>query len=386
MGLIESNEPLSDGSDMGAGSDSSDEHDDPSVSLSAGTSTHGADAQPSAPPPPPPPAVPVNPPPLAVPVVQFNDPGIAPPPVQAAIPPPEQRHEQQQQPGPHVGPAVQQHDDRDEYEHVAGLPALADGVFREYLIFNILAFLFIHTWHAIAEFVVGVLRLFGCTVALMQWTFPAFRRSEPDDVFEAGGPPNALDGLLVTEEQRDRVAASLSACSQFAAVTETWKLQDTALNRRLTTNVNVTAVEGPMWIRQIRLDFPWFIPEWRYGKKRCWLSFLIFVFCCAFGAPYFVKVFSLLVSVWYCVHFVTRHRPMFCPYVPHLVSCVLLEFDHDTSYAVAKQQVRPKIRRLAALPIQDVDAVALIKGSELVILTVLDDPNFCEMGAKFMAN
>jgi len=77
-----------------------------------------------------------------------------------------------------------------------------------------------------------------------------------------------------------------------------------------------------------------------------------------------------------------RSRDYKCiSYCPHLVSCVLSEYDRDTNVEAARTNLRAKMRRLACLPLPDVDAVKFIEGSELVVEFLLDHTHFFGEGA-----
>ena len=68
-------------------------------------------------------------------------------------------------------------------------------------------------------------------------------------------------------------------------------------------------------------------------------------------------------------------------YVPHLVSSVMAEYDRGTNPTAARSTLRQKIRRLAALPIPDEDALKFIAGTELVCEQLLEDEDFFWEGA-----
>lgn len=63
-------------------------------------------------------------------------------------------------------------------------------------------------------------------------------------------------------------------------------------------------------------------------------------------------------------------------WIPHLVSCVLSEYERGVSPEVARATMRQKIRRLACLPIPDFDYLRLVEGSELVIEVLMKSGDF----------
>lgn len=69
------------------------------------------------------------------------------------------------------------------------------------------------------------------------------------------------------------------------------------------------------------------------------------------------------------------------PYVPHLVSSVMAEYDRGTNASAARSTLRQKMRRLASLPLPDEDALKFIVGSELVCEQLLSHEDFFWEGA-----
>lgn len=68
---------------------------------------------------------------------------------------------------------------------------------------------------------------------------------------------------------------------------------------------------------------------------------------------------------------------------PHMVSCALSEFANGTSAEAVASSVRLKLLRLAALPVPDTMAVALLNGSELVVKHLCEGSPFFEEGGAF---
>lgn len=63
-------------------------------------------------------------------------------------------------------------------------------------------------------------------------------------------------------------------------------------------------------------------------------------------------------------------------YAPHLVSCLISEFDRGTSRDVVRSTIRMKFRRFSAFPVPDVDAVAIMEGTERVVMSALAEQHF----------
>lgn len=71
-------------------------------------------------------------------------------------------------------------------------------------------------------------------------------------------------------------------------------------------------------------------------------------------------------------------------YCPHLVSCVVQEYDRGTNAASVRSTIRQRIRRLASLPLPDHSALPIIAGSELVAIWVIEhEPFFWARAACF---
>lgn len=65
-------------------------------------------------------------------------------------------------------------------------------------------------------------------------------------------------------------------------------------------------------------------------------------------------------------------------YWPHIVANICPEFERCTDFATLNGSIRMKIRRLATLPIDDVDHLCIVQGSELVVRALCrNKPNFC---------
>ena len=74
-------------------------------------------------------------------------------------------------------------------------------------------------------------------------------------------------------------------------------------------------------------------------------------------------------------------RSWHIPFIPHLVSAVVAEYDRGTNVVAVRTTIRSRIARLASLPIPDRDALAFINGSELVCMQLLSHQDFFWEGA-----
>jgi hypothetical protein len=68
-------------------------------------------------------------------------------------------------------------------------------------------------------------------------------------------------------------------------------------------------------------------------------------------------------------------------YVPHLVACVLHEYDRGTNAVAARSTLRQRLRRLAAFPLPDEDHDKFIAGTEEICMQMLSDDMFFWEGA-----
>lgn len=112
--------------------------------------------------------------------------------------------------------------------------------------------------------------------------------------------------------------------------------------------------------------------------------FDLVIFHRSFGYRWLVALlsFSVLVISW-LIHKkdVEELKTWHVPFIPHLVSCVVSEYDRGTNAVVVRSTIRQKIRRLACLPIPDEDALIFLTGSELVAEQLLESGEYFSRGA-----
>lgn len=63
-------------------------------------------------------------------------------------------------------------------------------------------------------------------------------------------------------------------------------------------------------------------------------------------------------------------------YCPHMVTCVMLEYDRGTNADAVRTTIAGKCRRLASLPIPAEDMVAISRGTEIVTARLLESESF----------
>lgn len=103
--------------------------------------------------------------------------------------------------------------------------------------------------------------------------------------------------------------------------------------------------------------------------------------CIIFRLYYYVFFGLAVLTALYFVVSLPRAQRCSVPYIPHLVSAVMAEFDRGTNVVAARSTIRQKIRRLASLPIPDEDALKFINGTELVCEQLLSHEDFFWEGA-----
>lgn len=71
-----------------------------------------------------------------------------------------------------------------------------------------------------------------------------------------------------------------------------------------------------------------------------------------------------------------RRRTIHLAYCPHIVSCVLCEYARGTNATSVASTIDQKVRRLACLPLPDIDMVEVSFGSQALCLVILADQKF----------
>jgi len=166
-------------------------------------------------------------------------------------------------------------------------------------------------------------------------------------------------------------------------------------DQRLCVNRNVTEIKENMIVCQIvhnvsSVRWPWFVLAFT-SMAYLTLHFILLVHEC-YHAQWLIEAynyvwFPALTSLPVCFALICvilrarRHRRVAIPFIPHVISCVITDFDRTTNVEAARSTIRQKIRRLACLPIPDRDALAFYTGTELVIEQILSRRNFFWAGA-----
>jgi hypothetical protein len=157
--------------------------------------------------------------------------------------------------------------------------------------------------------------------------------------------------------------------------------------KRVVPNRNVLEHKQPLHIARIYKEDV-FLPSWRYRISLC-LSYLLPIivglnlgFWAYFYAPLVLSspllVILVLVNRYYQKNVSHgEYVSVALKYVPHLVSSVVQEYERGTNIECLETTVRQRIRRMASLPIPDIELLDCIYGSEVVIkYLVIHSPFF----------
>lgn len=159
--------------------------------------------------------------------------------------------------------------------------------------------------------------------------------------------------------------------------------------RRLITSRGVTEVKAPFKLVQMHASVPTLIESNPLTTFLiCLIPYVLFLgfhfyrpdieytLATYLSAVSVVGFWSSLVyKFWYRARAVAVEEVWLC-YAPHLVSCLLMEFERGASHTVVASTIRMKLRRLAAFPIPDIDAVQICEGTERVVMLALEKQHF----------
>lgn len=221
----------------------------------------------------------------------------------------------------------------------------------------------------------------------------------PAPVLQAAKPAHAL-ALLKPEPAKpvlrghklsdDDIVAVMSRLSGLRTLTRS-QVQvekitvDYQGERRLVSNRGVDEVKQAFKAVQmtVRGCFKW--DRAAVGAACTIWCFCIPFFYLAYGydnsfKAYLALLFTMISAAAYA-YLASWRGVLRVPYIPHLVSTVVSEYDSGTNAAAVNTTIRQRIRRLAALPIPDRDALAFINGSEQVAKQLIASENFFEGGA-----
>jgi hypothetical protein len=137
------------------------------------------------------------------------------------------------------------------------------------------------------------------------------------------------------------------------------------------TVFNFSIIADPGCSEEYRPSFE-FVCEIKHHR----FTFIIFIVACLIAG-----YAAWYAQLWWRDFWYVDSNFIALPYVPHLVTAVMMEFDRGTNLDTAKSVIRQRIRRLAAFPLPDRDALQFVHGTELMCLHLLDKGNFFWAGA-----
>jgi len=167
------------------------------------------------------------------------------------------------------------------------------------------------------------------------------------------------------------------------------KTVDYVVDRRIVANRNVPEVKAPF--RAVNLTYT------RRSEADYGLVISAVVFSLAYAAlnaassvlpPFMVYsagvIHPLTVVATMCCSLVVGYacgggrdeEMVVIPYVPHLVTSVLAEYERGTNAESVRNSVRGKLRRLACFPVADEDYTTLTEGTERVIIFLIERSGF----------
>jgi len=150
--------------------------------------------------------------------------------------------------------------------------------------------------------------------------------------------------------------------------------------RRVATDRNVLEIKSSMKV--VELDVS--TREPRYGRSWIWYTFaawLLYTVIAIAIAPLSVWVMAPVPLVVPSCVLVVALRPgrrvrKYLTYAPHLLSCVLKEYDRHTSKLTVRQSLRSKILRMSSLPIIDKQSAQIIAGTEEIVAHLVASDNY----------
>jgi len=228
---------------------------------------------------------------------------------------------------------------------------------------------------------------------------------------ESGGHSLAedvlLEGVQLNEKEIGALINAFVCPSLSYPIYRYWRTYSVEYEyrceKRIAPNRNLKELKAPMTLCQINVKVLYFIWYWMLLSVGFALAYLMVPFmvpsslrigdvhgiiASPFEAPPqggfnpLTTIFGCLAII--CLLFSFRIRSMKFPYVPHLVTSVLNDYDRETNYEVAASTIRMRMRRLGCLPIPDHTYIQLIEGSEAVTLARMAARDYFAAGAALV--
>jgi hypothetical protein len=174
----------------------------------------------------------------------------------------------------------------------------------------------------------------------------------------------------------------------FRVSTKTIPYQE---ERRLIPNRNVLETKQPFVCQQI---------EFKTTRTNSffWLHLLLFLVNLVYTSvmaykhgvsnallvKFFVTLFIGMASGLSLSLILRESRILYIPYVPHLISSIVAEYDRGCNAESVRNTIRQKMRRLASFPLPDRDALQIMVGTELMAMELIRESDYFWEGAACM--
>lgn len=155
--------------------------------------------------------------------------------------------------------------------------------------------------------------------------------------------------------------------------------------RRLITSRNVQEVKAGMVVCEMHVDR--LIGD-KLAKQKAAVSLAVCCCACLLSIYHYQYLALALVSAGAAAWFFNKRlaqRSFFVSYVPHIVSCLMAEYDRGTSATVVRSTIGMRARRLGALPIPDEYHEKLVADSVFVASVLLESQTFFGAGVACFA-
>jgi len=208
--------------------------------------------------------------------------------------------------------------------------------------------------------------------------------------------PSPLCGQVLDDEDKIAIMQQvLGYKPPLWAITSTEKLIPYLGENRIATHRNVEPIKAPLKVVQLCVRVP---PREFLLKLMMFSLSLILVYglgsslfnywlarienlCAiaiamirstaltvAFNFSKAIFYFCAIIIIWVLYFWRdVKIKPVYLAFVPHLVSTVACEYESDVDAKVIRETLNMRMRRVACLPIPDVDMLMLIRGSAIVI-------------------
>jgi hypothetical protein len=190
----------------------------------------------------------------------------------------------------------------------------------------------------------------------------------------------ALDGHHLTDEEVNEAAHYLdhlvSTCDSIVQKVRVTKYSD---EHRIAVNRNVSEIKKPLVV--VDVTYSYRDCNVRSSLLAAAVCLIVVVLLYHWSLrPVFLLLaptFLVTTAVFIFLSFVyAAASDRTFSYVPHLLSCIVMEYERGTNASVAISTLRQKARRLACLPISDREHLSLVLGTEVAAIATLNCSDF----------